>query len=735
MKRINRKKKPAGLKPRPKKKSSITNPVERDQPPLVDLALYNVPEPKRTPPAWIMERPTANVGAWEPLFHRRRLGGDYVSSDETFAYEHSEEFVRDLKNMGVTILISSFSKNYYRDEDEMVLKKKLVKLLHRYGLRMAVYIRADNFYEEIFPKGPEGKGGYAVRADGRVPSYGMQEWRKNVCFHHAGVMEKFKETVHRAVVDIGVDACLFDGFEFGGTEGTDACRCDACARDFRDFLRRRYGKNPGLCKERFGFACIDNIKAPGTIFEPSIPPGAITRPDWQEWISFRCTWSVMLARKISEYIYQLNPEVAIIANNMPQVKENMAMLAGQDPSTFLTCIDILHTEDAFYGHITGEGIISHRARQTKMAYSLGKYLNNYLVQGPPNDRGLWRNMASTAAFNRGRVGHLGWTPYLYSDFHAGFEIKKRFLVWQQKHWNIYRDLEIVGDYTVWRSQLGLAWGDYLAYAAFVSMEQLLVEQRMPFEIRFDECLERLGPNTVLIAPDVACMTVSQGKKIMDFVRKGGGLLIGRNTSLFDGWYRRRHVPLLNPIMSGRERSSRQSAMKHITMAGAVEMTEAGSLGTDIQFFESGKGRVVYVPEFVDAEKIAPIITPQGKFDTSLDYSNWRIPERADEIVTALKWLRCGRHTFTVDAPRGVIAEFYRQRTTGKYFVHLVNVDFDLIPQNIVIRMQTKKNESIKSVKLLSPDDSPAKIELRKEPSGARVALSEMRTYSIVAISI
>ncbi|GAG18507.1 unnamed protein product, partial [marine sediment metagenome] len=118
------------------------------------------------------------------------------------------------------------------------------------------------------------------------------------------------------------------------------------------------------------------------------------------------------------------------------------------------------------------------------------------------------------------------------------------------------------------------------------------------------------------------------------------------------------------------------------------------------------------------------------------YSNWRAPERAEEISAALKWLKRNRHTFTVDAPRGVIAEFYRQTTSADYLVHLVNLRLDLVARNVVVRFNAGDGESVKSVKIISPDKGASrKFDMEKDDRGATIALSEMRTYSIVVITV
>ena len=56
----------------------------------------------------------------------------------------------------------------------------------------------------------------------------------------------------------------------------------------------------------------------------------VSEPVWQEWISFRCTWTARFARLVAAYIQELNPEVAILVNSGIHTKENMALVIGND---------------------------------------------------------------------------------------------------------------------------------------------------------------------------------------------------------------------------------------------------------------------------------------------------------------------------------------------------------------------------------------------------------------------
>lgn len=723
-------------------KSSTYNPYnEQEQPPLVDLALYNVPEPKRKSPKWVMNEQIIYGGNNETLFFLKRAGGHHVTVDleKDFAYWHSEEFVKGLKDFGFNIVLASFEKNHVIEEEFVEARKKLVKLVHKYGMRLAVYIRADQVYHDFMPKGIAGQGLYQRDGNGRIPVYAdIFGYRKCVCMHNPEAMASYKETIRRAVCEVGVDALHFDGTGFGGIETGGACRCDKCRADFTDFLKRRYGNDPQRAKDRFGHANLENIEPPGMDTFPPIPTGAIVAPDWQEWISFRCTWSTMLQREISEYIYSLNPEVAIVPNgSWPAVKENVALLFGWDMKTYHQHADLVFCEDAYYPHITPDGKIIHKTRQMKMVRNEGCHLISYCAHGG-SERDLRIQLSFEAAFNRGRIPCIGWRPERSSKtLPSDALVKKEFIKWVNDHWGLYKDLETHAEFTVWRSQMGLALSEHLAYATCVQMEQLLTEERLPFEICFDECLDALDPRKVLIVPDVNCVTVGQADKIIAFVRSGGSLLTGRNTSLYDGWHRRRREPLLKALMQGSVENTEKAAMKHIAHAGAaVEFESAPGFGKEIQYFRSGKGRVAYFPSFVDPATQPPLLTPNGRIDFSLDLTNWRQPENAEQILLALHWLSGNRCRARIDAPRGVLVEYYQQKSKNRFMAHIVNLDATKPARNIAFRINTNPGEKIKSVELYSPDASaPYHHEFAKDALGGTLTIDQMVTYAIAVVSL
>lgn len=701
---------------------------------LVDQRfLADIPK-RRKRPAWIFRESLLTVGAWEPLFHRRRCGSTWVDDEAFYAYEHSEQFVKEILRIGGNLLITAFDKNYRIDDHEYPLKKQLAALCRKHGLRLATYIRDDQIYAEVFADVLKREDVLGARADGRVLTYGSQEWRKSVCFHKPETMAMMKASIRRAVCDLKVDAVFFDGFEVGGAETHDTCRCETCRRDFTEFLRVRYADNPDICRRRFGHTCFETIEPPGMFALPAMPTGRVTNPVWQEWISFRCTWTARFARIISEFIYELDPEVAIIANNAVQVKENLPLLMGNDLVALGESVDVLINESGYHPRITSEGCILQHAREYKMTHAVGCLGWTHVDTYGKDARQLRIEMGHAAAFNRGRVSELGHAFSCYGDFRRLFDVKKNFAAWLARYWRNYQGLEEVADFVVWRERKAMAFAEPLAFATAMRMEQLLIEDRLPFTVALDS-LPLTTPVAVL--PALACLDDKCCAQVIQFVRNGGGALIIGETSAHDGWGRRRSNYGLQAILPSGVRIPGLVFAQHIANVNVA--VESGASETpenaDFTYYRIGKGRVVYAPSIVDPASQPDQFNADHTVNFSLDVTNWRPPQNADAVRRALAWLAQNRRTMSVEAPRGVIANYYYQPGAGTYYAHVVNLTPDPV-HNVVLGMEIPSQTRVRNVSVITPDgENWRRVEWRLSGQTLVAAIETLDVYAVIVVKI
>lgn len=694
---------------------------------LVDQRFLDDIPRRREPPEWMRREPLVQLGSWEPLFHHRRDGGGEVEDDRLMRYEHSEEFVRWLKERGVTLFVTAFSKNYAIDAEETRLVLPLREACRKHGVKLGVYLRGDYIYSEFFGDLLKTEDILAQRADGRVPTLGYAaEWRKAVCLHKPKTLEMFKADIRRAVLELQVDYLHFDGWTFGGMETLDACRCETCRRDFTDFLERRYRDSPEACLRRFGHSHLEAIEPPGMLSIPLAPTGLILQPVWQEWIMFRTTWSARLARTVYEYVYSLNPEVAIGVNLGVPVRENGALLLGADLISCAGGADLVMNEDAYGPRLAGDGKILQRARQHKMTHEAGCWAWSYA--GKPEwasqwGESSWIGLSHASAFNKGRVTYLG-------------DGESSFLAWQRENWEHFQDLEEIVDVAVWRERKAMAFADSISYATAMQVEQMLIEERIPFTVA-----QQSWPaeTRVVVLPVLTCFDDPSCQKVLQFAEQGGGVLIVGNTSLRDGWGRRREDfglrPILpEPVSPPPPRQALAAVIGRHPAENAPDRAQSERLcdGGGFHYRKVGKGRVVYVEALVDPTTQPSLFNPDHTFNLDVDLTNWRVPDDADNLRRALSWLGRNRWSVRVEAVRGVLANYYRQKTTANRSVHLVNLTGKPVA-NTVVRMEVREPEAA-TVAVLSPDGAPyGSAEWELSGNQLTVSLEALKAYAVVII--
>src|SRR5262249_26793928 len=88
---------------------------------------------------------------------------------------------------------------------------------------------------------------------------------------------------------------------------------------------------------------------------------------------------------------------------------------------------------------------------------------------------------------------------------------------------------------LWSPQTSAAIGNSKAEASQMGICQALVEARIPFEMVYEQMLERknLDQFKLLILPDISALSDAQCDSIRQFVKRGGNVLATFETSLYN----------------------------------------------------------------------------------------------------------------------------------------------------------------------------------------------------------
>ncbi|PYV15738.1 MAG: hypothetical protein DMG21_14095, partial [Acidobacteria bacterium] len=488
-------------------------------------------------PAWLESEPLIIVGNWDsmPIF-RHRVGGGTTWQEEDYRKEHSEETVRRLKGLCVTMAIIHFYKGFCREAEKEHEEdaQKLADLLHKYGIRVGVYIGSTIAYETFLAEKPDAADWFVPDFLGMPVFYDDQTFRKRVYFMHPGYREYMKGVIRHAVEDLKVDDIDFDNTSMQAQAAI--FQHPLAIQDFRDYLAKRYSSEE--LKKRFGFADVRYVLPPRW----GKPLGAINDPLFQEWADFRCAQLDRYYAEMAEFIRGMNPNVAISTNPHSGISgRNTVWDQGVDYPGLLPSMDIVWTEEGNEAGVTPDGILVSKIRTYKMATSLHKRVLTYTAEIAPNGTlvsgksGGKLQMAESMAYNRQCLGMVG-------GMLAGYGIadeQRKYIQFYKDHFEHYRDVANVADVAVLHSHASMAFNNDRPWQSSMLFEQALIQAKIPFDIIFDQQLMDLSKYRVLALPDQECLSDEQVALIRHFVEHGGGLVSTEHSSLYTEWRLRR----------------------------------------------------------------------------------------------------------------------------------------------------------------------------------------------------
>jgi len=692
------------------------------------------------------------VGSWEPLAILRRWGRGGVVCEREYEAAHTEKVIRKIAEGGFNLFITHYHKGFgwetEREEREKV--RKQVELCHKYNIKIGVYFRIDNIIgETFFQEIPEARGWVARNEHGEIPKVCNSYWRHRICFNEPGYREYAKKVIKYAINELGVDLIHFDGFNEKDEDWT--CKCERCQKGFTEFLLKKWGNRRKEATLYFGHDKVEGIKIPRWIEGASLAKlDIINFPEIQEWIRYKCYRFSDFHRELADHLHSLNPNVVMSINS--------GVLSWQNPSAYFGIYlpmiaernDIIFIEDGHFPAVRENGILCHRIRDYKIANQLGQYAVTYSHYHYLDQ--FYRSVAESMAFNHGHFGHLGHLGNALEVIKDKEKSKHfgKILSWGRKRGEVYKDSESNSEVAILRSFSSMAFDCRITQRQVMLMEQLMIQKQIPFDIIFDEHLDReLSKYRLLVLAGQVCLSEKIIKKIAGYVKAGGALLIiGKSGENDENYQRYEDNMLIKELkLKSEKKKITQEEQDPSIMGWALSDTDSISWPDHVVRFESvlKGGRVIYIPEVISGVE-KEIWFPDWRFDPRANqynigeletstfreypFCNWMLPKNKFQLLDALKW--AGNLSLTIDAPEHVAVNWTKNLSGKKEYLHFVNYDNENTLYGIKVFYCRKKYKGAVFFRL---DPDPAEITLDCKKFPGQIAIPEFQTYGILELSL
>lgn len=661
-----------------------------------------------SPPSWLPNEPLIIVGAWDsdPIFQRRR-GGESVLMEAHYHEESTEPIVKRLKDLGVNLAVIHFYKGFglEAEKSHIEVAKKLANLLHKYEIKVGLYVGSTIAYETFLLEKPEAEEWFVPDYLGKPVIYYDQTFRKRVYFMHPGYVEYMKRVVRMGVEELKADEMDFDNTSLQSEP--PIFQHPLAIKDFREYLTTSY--SPEELTKRFGFSNMTYVVPPKVDF----PLYTIDDPLFQEWAGFRCRQLNRYYAEMYALIKGLNPNTAMATNPSSGISgRNTIWEQGVYYPALLPNMDISWTEEGDYARMSQDGVLVSKIRTYKMAAHLNKRILTYTAGSTGGGK---LAMAESMAFNRqtlGMVGSVLNAPEIPAD-------QRRYVNFFRNQFDYYKDVESIADVAVLYSYASMGFSNDGPQVSFMLYTQALIQAKVPFDIIFEEGLKSLSKYRALVLADQECLTDEQMEMIRQYVKQGGGLVATEQTSLYTPWRLRRPDFGLKDLF-GVEAPKGNGRDKERDL-------EIPSVQKQV-----GRGRASYV-----AAVKAAIEKPRGGRMSS---RYWKLPLNWEEMIEQVRWAVGGKFSLEVEAPEtlALAVEYQEQTTSGRRLVHMVNY---AAPQrktvsNIKVDVELPEGKGIRQITLLTPDTEGKKAVPSHVASGrARFTIPRLRTYTLAALDL
>ena len=284
---------------------------------------------------------------WENKVHFRRMGGPHVPFwcnstflDDYFERLYCKETLQKFKDIGVTCIATSFYKGYglEAEKEEMARQAGVVRMAHEVGLKVLGYINSDAcYYEMLFKELPGAKKILQRDFNGnwRRPNVSYYPHKAKLCVGWPGYLEWMKKVITRAF-ELGYDGIHFDMAQQG------TCFCEACTRQFREYLEKNIPD-----KTRLGFTGFEHVEIPYVLSVSAWDKklGHVERtvdPMAQEWIKFNAERFHRVRKEMYDFVKCFGEDKCVVINS-----PCYDVAGGGDPLRYRDAGDCFYIESNF----------------------------------------------------------------------------------------------------------------------------------------------------------------------------------------------------------------------------------------------------------------------------------------------------------------------------------------------------------------------------------------------------
>ncbi len=634
----------------------------------------------------------------EPIEFLMRRGGHFDNEPQRYEDMCSPDNIVNMAKAGVKWGRIFFYKGFGLEYEMPNIKKAIATadIMHKQGMKVSIYMAGTMFTETLYREVPQAVNWEQRDQNDQWVPYGLQTFRHYACPNEPAYRDYVKRILDIGINELHADEIAFDNIMLQ-TE-PKSCRCPRCMKAFRDYLREEYPTKEAMMR-RFGLPDPEWIKVNEWSSE-SQPAGIreLNDPVLQEWVRFRCMSLANHCNDLYEYVKSQNPNVVVLFNIKGVYSFNRYWTNAVYQPFFKDHIDLLAFDTGGYdAHIDeNTGALISQIRSYKIARRLNTGCEN-------SCRKPLEAVLHMAFGHQKQIPGAVGAPFGSGAFDAFTPELEFFREYNDRYYTL---TDNVADVAVLRNWASMAYSINAAYEPATLMEQILIQHKVPFDLLFEEQLDRADQYKAIVLAGQECVSNEQVELLLNYVRNGGTLLITGNTAEYNGWREQRHT---NPLLPARK---------------------------------EGKGKIVYIPEIIPGKK------EKKSLDFMVDDPEPGATLRRGEKMSPPQWVLPSNHreiyqTLVSNIPDGLAIECDASLTTvmellnrdksHETLAHFIN--FKEQPESAFeTTIQKQYDGKIKSVKCFTPDlDDPVNLEFVEKNGKITFTVPETRLYSMVVI--